>query len=87
MNRLKGMLCALKRDGIYLMADISGTSHVHKDRDHPIDTFLCTISSMHCMTVSLAQGGEGLGAMWGAEDPQLSATRRLYVSGHAQADA
>lgn len=22
---------------------------------------------MHCMTVSLAQGGEGLGAMWGAE--------------------
>ena len=22
---------------------------------------------MHCMTVSLAQGGEGLGAMWGEE--------------------
>jgi hypothetical protein len=22
---------------------------------------------MHCMTVSLAQGGEGLGAMWGRE--------------------
>ena len=22
---------------------------------------------MHCMTVSLAQGGEGLGAMWGQE--------------------
>ncbi len=22
---------------------------------------------MHCMTVSLARGGEGLGAMWGKE--------------------
>jgi hypothetical protein len=22
---------------------------------------------MHCMTVSLAQGGEGLGTMWGEE--------------------
>jgi hypothetical protein len=22
---------------------------------------------MHCMTVSLAQGGDGLGAMWGRE--------------------
>ena len=26
-----------------------------------------TISTMHCMTVSLAQGGAGLGAMWGKE--------------------
>jgi len=25
------------------------------------------ISCMHCMTVSLAQGGDGLGAMWGME--------------------
>ena len=25
------------------------------------------ISTMHCMTVSLAQGGDGLGAMWGEE--------------------
>lgn len=49
------------------MQDISGTSHVHKDIDHPIGTVLYTISCMHCMTVSLAQGGEGLGAMWGEE--------------------
>ena len=49
------------------MQDISGSSHVHKDIDHPIGPFLYTISCMHCMTVSLAQGGEGLGAMWGEE--------------------
>jgi hypothetical protein len=40
---------------------------VEKDIAHPIGTFLYTVSCMHCMTVSLAQGGEGLGAMWGEE--------------------
>jgi len=64
---LKGIHRALKPDGVYLMQDISGSSHVHKDIEHPIGTFLYTISCMHCMTVSLAQGGEGLGAMWGEE--------------------
>ena len=63
----KGIHRTLKSDGVYLMHDISGTSHVHKDIQHPIGTFLYTISCMHCMTVSLAQGGEGLGAMWGEE--------------------
>jgi len=67
LNVLKGIHRALKPDGVYLMQDISGTSHVHRDIEHPIGTFLYTISCMHCMTVSLAQGGEGLGAMWGEE--------------------
>ena len=49
------------------MQDIKGSSHVHKNIDHPLGTFLYTVSCMHCMTVSLAQGGEGLGAMWGEE--------------------
>jgi 2-polyprenyl-3-methyl-5-hydroxy-6-metoxy-1,4-benzoquinol methylase len=67
LNVLKGIRRTLKPDGIYLMQDISGTSHVHLDIEHPIGTFLYTVSCMHCMTVSLAQGGEGLGAMWGEE--------------------
>jgi len=68
LNVLKGIYRALKPDGVYLMQDISGSSHVHKDMEHPIGTFLYTISCMHCMTVSLAQGGEGLGAIWGEEN-------------------
>jgi 2-polyprenyl-3-methyl-5-hydroxy-6-metoxy-1,4-benzoquinol methylase len=64
---LRGIHRTLRDDGVYLMQDISGTSHVHKDVDHPLGTLLYTISCMHCMTVSLAQGGEGLGAMWGEE--------------------
>ena len=65
LNVLKGIHRALRDDGVYLMQDISGTGHVHKDADHPLGTLLYTVSCMHCMTVSLAQGGEGLGAMWG----------------------
>jgi ubiquinone/menaquinone biosynthesis C-methylase UbiE len=67
LNVLKGIYRALKADGVYLMQDIKGSSHVHKNIDHPLGTLLYTVSCMHCMTVSLAQGGEGLGAMWGEE--------------------
>jgi SAM-dependent methyltransferase len=67
LNVLKGIYRALKRDGVYLMQDIKGSSAVYKNIDHPIGTFLYTASCLHCMTVSLAQGGEGLGAMWGEE--------------------
>jgi len=67
LNVLKGIHRALKPDGVYLMQDISGSSHVHRDIEHPIGTLLYTVSCMHCMTVSLAQGGVGLGAMWGEE--------------------
>jgi len=67
LNVLKGIYRALKKDGVYLMQDISETGHLEQDVKHPIGTFLYTISCMHCMTVSLAQDGEGLGAMWGEE--------------------
>lgn len=49
------------------MQDIRGSSHVRNNIGHPLVALLYTISTMHCMTVSLAQGGEGLGAMWGEE--------------------
>lgn len=67
LNVLKGIYRALKADGVYLMQDIRGSSHVYNDIGHPIGPFLYALSTMHCMTVSLAQGGEGLGAMWGEE--------------------
>jgi ubiquinone/menaquinone biosynthesis C-methylase UbiE len=67
LSVLRGINRALKSTGVYLMQDIRGSSDIHKNIGHPIGTFLYTISCMHCMTVSLAQGGEGLGAMWGEE--------------------
>jgi 2-polyprenyl-3-methyl-5-hydroxy-6-metoxy-1,4-benzoquinol methylase len=67
LNVLKGIHRSLKPDGVYLMQDIRGSSHVYHDIEHPLGPLLYTVSTMHCMTVSLAQGGEGLGAMWGEE--------------------
>jgi 2-polyprenyl-3-methyl-5-hydroxy-6-metoxy-1,4-benzoquinol methylase len=67
LSVLKGIYRALRPDGVYIMQDIKGSSHIHKNLDHPIGTFLYTVSCMHCMTVSLAQGGDGVGAMWGEE--------------------
>ena len=64
---VRGIRQSLVSDGVYLAQDIKGSSHVHLDLDHPLGTALYTVSCMHCMTVSLAQGGDGLGAMWGRE--------------------
>jgi len=64
---LTGIRSTLRPDGVYLMQDIQGSSHVHQNLDHPGAPLLYMISCMHCMTVSLAQGGDGLGAMWGEE--------------------
>ncbi len=64
---LQNICRSMKSDGVYLMQEIRGSSHHHGDIGHPLGTLLYTISCMHCMTVSLAQGGEGLGAMWGEE--------------------
>ena len=77
---LKGIHRALAPDGVYLMQDIRGSSHVHTDLDHPLGPFLYTVSCMHCMTVSLAQGGEGLGAMWGEEKTRDYLTRSGFQS-------
>ncbi len=58
---------SLTDDGVYLAQDIDASSSHHGDLDHPIGPLLYTISCLHCMTVSLARGGDGLGAMWGRE--------------------
>ena len=67
LSLLRGIHRALTDHGVYLMQDIKGSSYVRNNIGHPLGTLLYTISTMHCMTVSLAQGGEGLGAMWGEE--------------------
>ena len=64
---LKNVMTALKPGGTFLMVDIKASSHVHENVDHPMGPFLYTVSTMHCMTVSLALDGEGLGTMWGEQ--------------------
>ena len=58
---------ALRPGGVYLMQDIAGSSCVHLNIGAPLGPFTYTISCMHCMSVSLANDGAGLGAAWGKE--------------------
>ena len=64
---LKGIYDALKPGGTYLCVDIAASSELADNLEHPMGPFLYTISTMHCMTVSLAYGGEGLGTVWGEQ--------------------
>jgi ubiquinone/menaquinone biosynthesis C-methylase UbiE len=64
---LREIVAALKPGGTFLMQDILASSHLEKNLENPVAAFLYTISTMHCMTVSLAQGGAGLGTCWGRE--------------------
>jgi len=64
---LQSLHRALRPGGIYLMQDIGGSAKLENNLDFPMAAFLYTASCMHCMPVSLGQGGAGLGTMWGWE--------------------
>lgn len=64
---LRNIARALRPDGVFLMQDIKACSHHAGNRDLPLGPFIYAISCMHCMSVSLAGGGVGLGAAWGKE--------------------
>ena len=64
---LKGIHDALRPGGTYLCVDINASSQLHENLGHPLGTFLYTVSTLHCMTVSLALNGEGLGTCWGEQ--------------------
>lgn len=64
---LQAIVRALKPDGRLLMQEFAASSRLEENLDHPIGTWLYAQSVMYCMTVSLSQGGAGLGCMWGRE--------------------
>jgi len=64
---LNAINASLHNDGFFLMQDIAASSKVEKNIDSLLAPTLYTISTMHCMSVSLAFDGEGLGTMWGKE--------------------
>ncbi|MGI8808413.1 MAG: class I SAM-dependent methyltransferase [Acidimicrobiales bacterium] len=79
---LRGIAASLRPDGVYLCVDITASSTLADNVGHPLAPFLYAISCMHCMTVSLAAGGMGLGTMWGEQ----VARRMLVESGFASVD-
>lgn len=74
---LAGVRAALRPGGTFLMVDIKASSRLEENVDLPWASFLYTVSTLHCMAVSLGQGGEGLGTVWGVE----RATRMVREAG------
>jgi 2-polyprenyl-3-methyl-5-hydroxy-6-metoxy-1,4-benzoquinol methylase len=64
---LENIYRALRPGGVLLMADIKASSRLEDNVGVPMSTYLYTTSLMHCMTVSLALDGAGLGAAWGTQ--------------------
>jgi len=70
---------ALAPDGQFLMMEPNASSELENNLDGH-GALLYGISTMHCMTQSLAAGGEGFGAAWGREMAEDYARRAGFSS-------
>lgn len=58
---------ALAPEGIYFMVEPRAATKLEANLGNPFAPYLYGISVLHCMTVSLAEGGTGLGTAWGEQ--------------------
>lgn len=58
---------SLRPHGTFLMVDVRASSRLEDNVALPLGPFLYSMSTMHCMTVSLALSGAGLGTVWGEQ--------------------
>ena len=64
---LRAIHDALVPGGRFVMVDMAAQSAVADNVGNPFAPWIYAISTLHCMTVSLAAGGAGLGAAWGEQ--------------------
>ena len=79
-NVLAGIAKALRPGGTYLCVEPGASSNLEENLEHPLGPMLYMVSCMHCMTVSLALDGDGLGAVWGEQ----TATAMLRDAGFTE---
>lgn len=71
---LRGARRALAPGGKFLMVDFKFSSNLEDNVANPFAPMYYGISLMHCMPVSLAVGGQGLGTVWGEQT-----ARRMFA--------
>lgn len=71
---------ALRPDGVFVMVDFKFSSRLERNLANPFAPLYYAISVMHCMTVSLAEGGAGLGTVWGEELARKMLAEAGFVS-------
>ena len=68
---------SLAPGGVYLMMEPRASSRLEDNVGNPVAPYMYGVSVLHCMTVSLAEGGAGLGTCWG----EATARRMLGEAG------
>jgi ubiquinone/menaquinone biosynthesis C-methylase UbiE len=71
---LRSVHRALAPGGTFIMIEFKFSSRVEENIKNPFAPLYYGISLMHCMPVSLALGGKGLGTVWGEQ------TARQYLA-------
>jgi SAM-dependent methyltransferase len=71
---LRSAAAALAPDGIYFVVEPRASSNLEENIGNPFAPWTYGVSVLHCMTVSLAEAGAGLGTAWGEQT-----TRRFLV--------
>ena len=56
---------ALTPDGVFFMKEPHGADSLEENIGNPMAPLLYAVSTLHCMTVSLAHGGAGIGTVFG----------------------
>jgi ubiquinone/menaquinone biosynthesis C-methylase UbiE len=64
---LENIYRALRPGGVLLMVDIKASSNLEDNIGVPLAAYKYTVSTMHCMSVSLGLDGAGLGTVWGRQ--------------------
>jgi 2-polyprenyl-3-methyl-5-hydroxy-6-metoxy-1,4-benzoquinol methylase len=71
---LAGIAKAMRAGGTYLCSELHASSNLAENMALPWAPGMYAMSCMRCLTVSLAAGGLGLGAMWGEQS-----ARRMFA--------
>jgi 2-polyprenyl-3-methyl-5-hydroxy-6-metoxy-1,4-benzoquinol methylase len=64
---LNAIAAALVPGGTYLMVEPNVSSNLEDNIGNPLAPLVYSVSTLHCLTVSLAHGGAGLGTAWGEQ--------------------
>src|SRR5262249_33890813 len=70
---LRAIRAALAPDGTYFWIEPNASDQPHENRN-PVGKAFANLSPLHCLTVSLAHGGAGLGTIIGEKGARALAT-------------
>ncbi len=64
---VRSIFRALAPGGTYVMVEPAASSNLEDNVSNPFAPWIYGVSTLHCLTVSLAHGGAGLGTAWGEQ--------------------